>query len=696
MVPLKDSTLNILGEKNIIDDNFLDIIGNEFKFDHEKGLSEWLKNSVDAYIRGEIADGNQYIFIRFTDGNKNNSSFECIDFVGMTNTDIVKAFKRWGDPRAAKRGSNKITYGGHGNGGKFYMRQMFSKSYFITYKNGYINIFGFNEKRKYGFAKGFKNKKIKPKEAMSIAAINYNYFPKNLREKIIKGETGFTVTKGIAPSGMKNKIKVNKIIEKLRNHPQARSIFSRTTVAVVCNNETVLKEIKPEEISPMKGFEEPKIITIPDKLFIEDNNAISLSNNKYSRGQLILKTSELAFEKNSRFGPLNRIDFTGEIGVIASYHIATDLSVRNFPQAAFIYGECHCPILEDPDNNVVKNDRSKLAENDLTRVLLEWVSEQIDIIAAEIASKEAEERKKKNIEISSSYNEFLNKWKNKFMGKVFSETFGSIGSEVGETITHNPKLLLQAPTDIEFSFSLAKIPINKEKLITLKVRVPKPIPIGGVIKIISDNSFIEPREGEIIVKNDDVKKDVNGNKVAIMNLPFVGKKVGERANIIAEIGRFSSDIQIEVVEDKGSGKNRNPLYPKVLLSGIDQDPLNIAPNGKVILDPRQPLIYQRPQDIKERIYWINTSTPLANAILDRYSSHSLRWRDYLLQRYVEIFVKEAIFELQKKDPDSFKAERIDSDILGTLVAKIHGMALKDLGRFLFEEDYDPSEQKDKI
>ena len=40
--------LEILEEKNVIDDHLLDIIGNEFKFSHEKGLSEWLKNSADA------------------------------------------------------------------------------------------------------------------------------------------------------------------------------------------------------------------------------------------------------------------------------------------------------------------------------------------------------------------------------------------------------------------------------------------------------------------------------------------------------------------------------------------------------------------------------------------------------------------------------------------------------------------------
>ena len=41
------------------------------------------------------------------------------------------------------------------------MRQMFSESKFITYRDGLLNIFGFNENKKYGFDRGHEKKKIK-------------------------------------------------------------------------------------------------------------------------------------------------------------------------------------------------------------------------------------------------------------------------------------------------------------------------------------------------------------------------------------------------------------------------------------------------------------------------------------------------------------------------------------------------------
>lgn len=149
--------LKILEEKNQIHEYVLELHGREFKFNHEKGLSEWLKNSVDAYLRAERGDEESFIIFRFRD--KDEVIFECIDFVGMISEDINKALKIWYDPEAAKRGTGKRTFGGHGNGGKFYMRQMFKQSYFITYRSGKLNVFGFNEKKHYGLRMDLKTRR---------------------------------------------------------------------------------------------------------------------------------------------------------------------------------------------------------------------------------------------------------------------------------------------------------------------------------------------------------------------------------------------------------------------------------------------------------------------------------------------------------------------------------------------------------
>src|SRR5439155_25855781 len=125
-----------------------------------------------------IPDDQQTVFIRLVEqSNGQLQRIECIDFVGMTKRQIDDAFKRFFDPQAAKKGA-KITeklktLGGHGNGGKFYMRQMFRTSKAVTYRDGLLNVFGFNSKKQYGFEEGFENKKIGPQEALRLAGIEH-------------------------------------------------------------------------------------------------------------------------------------------------------------------------------------------------------------------------------------------------------------------------------------------------------------------------------------------------------------------------------------------------------------------------------------------------------------------------------------------------------------------------------------------
>lgn len=604
---MKNFEYSILEEKNVIDDHLLDIIGNAFKFDHEKGIAEWLKNSVDAYIRSNMADHEQIIVLRFIDGTKNNATFECIDFNGMTANDINKALKRWGDPEAAKRGLKKKVYGGHGNGGKFYMRQMFERSHFITYKDGFLNVFGFNKNKKYGFAANFKNKKVNYKDALAMASLSENLIPKDFLEKIEKNKTGFTVVRGITPVGMKNRIKVIKICEKLKRHPQSMRIMDRINVKVIHNGGLIYDNLKPEKIKPLAGFESPVVIEMPDKLIYKDHDdeekIIILANKKYPNGRLILKTSEIALS-NSKYSELNRIDIIGELGVVASYHLR-ELGLY-YPQTDYIYCDCECAILEDSDDDCIMNDRTKLADNDKTRALLQWITEQIKALCEKISNQEQKEREDIKKKMSSDFNNFLNKWKDRFMFKILSEVLMGPGEGAG----------------------------------------------GGV--------------GD-------------------------GGSLGEIGNCKGNGSKSSGDGGDK---DGGGGqKKKGSRFPKVLLSGYDEDPLN--PGNQIFLQPTQGLVYQRSQDVKEGIYWINTSSPLANAILNRYDANSPRWRDYLFQRYVDIFVKEALIKLERKEPERFNAVTIDGEILGKVVQRIHEAASQDLESFLFEEEYEVDKESIK-
>src|SRR5439155_11991932 len=115
---------------------------------------------------------------------------------------IDDAFKRFFDPQAAKKGAKKPdlkTLGGHGNGGKFYMRQMFKTSRAITYRDGLMNIFGFNAQRQYGFEEGFENRKMEWDEALAKGGIDKLHFAEDIMKQLRDGVTGFTVVAGEKP-----------------------------------------------------------------------------------------------------------------------------------------------------------------------------------------------------------------------------------------------------------------------------------------------------------------------------------------------------------------------------------------------------------------------------------------------------------------------------------------------------------------
>lgn len=676
---------------NVFDDHLLDIIGNEFNFDHVKGMAEWLKNAVDAYRRTNVRQESHNVIFRFTDQGVTRPIIECVDFVGMTKLDIDKAFKRWGDPNAAKRGQNVKVYGGHGNGGKFYMRQMFKESRFITYKDGSLSIFGFSENKKYGYAKGFQDKKMKAEEALKFAEIQNLGIAEDIKKKVLKGEFGFTVVQGIGPEGIPNKFKVSRDIERFKNHPQSRRILLRANVSVLYNNHSLYALLRPDELEPLEGFVEPRIISIPEQLTVRsgsEKSIVKMANEKYPTGRLILRTSSEVLARGGKLGELNRIDILGEIGVIGSYQLS-EMGVIGFPQAAFIYGEFgpshegDASILEDPSNDCVSNDRSKLVVNATTRALIEWIAEQVDSLAAEIAAQEREKQKASQKEITSKFNDVLNEWKNKHMRKIMSELFGAGGNGPGEG--GGGKIgteVTPPPNGFDFKYPQTEIEIDTLEKVTLKVSVPESLPIGATIFVSSSSKKVLLEADKFYIKSDYLKSDPKGCDVAFVDMGLTGLEVGATAVIEATAGKLAALISVKVIEqkDKKSGKS----FPQVLLSGHHPDPLGTG--GTLILGEREPVVYQRPQDVSANIFWINTASPMASKIYDKFTFDSVQWRNFLFERYVDIFVKEAVHELEKKDYENFTADSVDQKI-SEVVRKVHQSANEDLDGFLFDTSY---------
>ena len=95
---------------------------------HENGLPEWAKNAADEYARKDAPAEDRIIVILCKDASHASAaSISCLDFGGMTSQVIEEHFRKWADPEASQQGgSSRGVQGGHGNGGKCYMTQMFN------------------------------------------------------------------------------------------------------------------------------------------------------------------------------------------------------------------------------------------------------------------------------------------------------------------------------------------------------------------------------------------------------------------------------------------------------------------------------------------------------------------------------------------------------------------------------------------
>mgnify|MGYP005623891073 CR=1 FL=1 len=580
----------------------LDLIGKDFRFDHVKGVAEWLKNSVDAYNQLEVPDSDQEIII-FLDLRSNDfiRKLEVLDFVGMSKGKIDEAFKVWFSPSASKISNENIisslkTYGGHGNGGKFYMRQMFNESRAITYYKGRLNAFGFNAKKDYGYVLNYDDVEVEPRKAIEFAELYLRDLPEEHLNGILTQKHGFTLIQGINPKkspGTNYKIQ---LAEKLVKNPQARRLIERKKIYIQLLNDNRRVRLKAQPVTPRDGFDSEFEFVAPE--FIEINKRqIKLTNSRYSLPpKLRLKTSKEPL-RGGKLAPLNSIDFLGEIGVIANY-LLHEISSMPSSFSEFIYGECECPIMEDAENDLVRNDREKFVKHDRTEAILLWISGCVIELARSMEVKQKEEKRNKDLSMSSTYNQILDTWKNNFLKKLLREQlFGD----------------------------------------------DKDIPgIGGT--------------------------DGTG--------PILGSSKGSKGKKAKK--KDSGDTG-------GVERKKKDIHPRVLISDHDEDPFS-EDKSTFSCDPRHPAVYQRRIDTQYGIYWINTSKALANKILTAFGSDSPRWRSYLFQRYIDIIVKESIFQLGSRQVE-VNIDTINAKI-DEIISSVEDKAATELNDFLFSNKYD--------
>jgi hypothetical protein len=398
---------------------------------HESGLAEWPKNAADEYVRTDAPEDERVIVLIMQNGRTHGPSnaIGCLDFSGMTSATIENDFRHWADPEAARRGGDDINVqGGHGNGGKCYMTQMFEdRAYIYTVKGGLGNVYGtaggsiklgYFPDRKSGKDFAVKDVKAELGKALGELGLTLSDLPPVARTVLEKRE-GFTLVVGRGAKGYNPRVPAVQLLGDLIEHTQMRRTLELCSVYAVVQRRLYNhgKPLKLPEIPPLPGAEEPRIIAIPEMLVDPVSGAEVSTTNAGAdpAGTLTLRTSGTRmFRRRAR----HIISYKAKSGYVG-YKPVTEFDVSSSYRER-IYGECQLMALE----SVKMNDRGALAASPLVRAVEHWISEEIEKYAKEFEARDRRKQDQEEKDALAQINAALDTWKNKLLDKVFGGSEG--------------------------------------------------------------------------------------------------------------------------------------------------------------------------------------------------------------------------------------------------------------------------------
>lgn len=658
----------------------IDLICSQFR-SHEEGLPEWLKNASDMYRRRNARREESVILVLFKNGSRNSESrVGCIDFGGMTTHDIEGRFRQWADPDAAGGNDAAGVQGGHGNGGKCYMTQMFeSHAYIHTLKNSRANKYGFLSGRvvpgyfpspEDGRDYEVENPTEELNAALSLFGLSLDDLPESVK-KVWHENQGFTLVVGFGAKQYQRKLPVSTWVDNLRGHQQMVQVIQRCTISAFHNGK-LLDNANPMDlpvITPIPGAENGRTIGVPESLIDPSTGEEVSTGADAEKSRLELRTSDVSM----RWSLKARHTINGW----TSENRATGYwDVPLLSRSAYankIYGDLYLDDLE----KYKQNDRRRHSDSPLIRAITEWVSVQIEKYSADFVKLDRLQASKEEKDELSRMNEALNRWKNQFL----EQEFGGLGKKTpgpGPSPKPRPRLPRGEPSTVilrlthtmagrgvDFRPSIEFFDVNG-----LRIRaVPYEWEVTDYNIAFADPdlntiSTFTAGKVEIAVKCKDSKLRSNTVTLEVLDILDIDLqpseleiRAGSRSPITAKVhtrdGREVEGVYLIWAESNsdcvsvGSGGMVFGLQPGVstVTAGDDQmlssRPVNVTVTqgitgggsgfplillSEIDTDPlgdapptfsnAGPPVHQRPQDVDANIWWINMASPLARRYID--------------------------------------------------------------------------------
>ena len=563
-----------------------------------------------------------------------------------------------------------------------------------------------------------------------------------LAQEALRSARGFTLVTGVGPKGY-NKNTARTMVDSLRDHAQMIRTLEFCKVFVV-NRGKLVKNADPitlDPITPDPDFIDGRAMDIPEKVMdpLTRQSISTTGDGLHPRGVLRLRTSD----RSMRYTRKHRhfIFYHGESGYIGYKAMgAFDVTSSSVNR---IYGECRLASLEPFKQNAREQLTSAPLTRGVDYFISKQISVLAGQFEA-LARRSYDKRERSELsKLNEVLDEWKNQFLSKHVGNVGGEKGGDspdppprpslpqgIPDRIEVRLTHRRAGIGVAFRPVIRFFDGAGTRIRPVPYEWVS-NDPNVAWVDGDLNVV--NTFAK---GRTAISAQTLDGTVESNKVTlnVMKLRKIELKPealemrsGSRSRIEAVCtlsdGTVASDVALIWTEDdpliarvsanglvyggtggvttvtagddscmadkgtrvnvvggfNGDAKRRGRSYPRILVSSVDADP---DTGNEVILSVDDPPVYQRIQDIDRNIWWINSSSPLAQMYLDQgggYGYDSREWRIYHVERYIEAIAQIALVA----DPD---LDLVASDVWvlrwGERVAEVQAAAVESLSDFI--------------
>ena len=353
------------------------------------GLPELVKNSKDQYSRLGIDDRQDRQIVVIS--NTARRTLAVLDFAGAPAHNFA-GWTNWSDPTAGQTHLAADIEAGHGNGGKAFMVRGASANAFLESchagkrtKKGFINdVPAHLYKPGFGISNGITLDNVddsdptrRLQEALSLVGMRMELLPDSAEEAFGRRQS-FTIAylEKVEDWIGRRRPKLRalagpELANIVASHGQTAMSIETCEVWIVQDGKVIgAGPVKPVELEPYPGFEEPRQFDIPHQLLDPGTGeTVRISDSSGTTGYLRLCTSRNQLQISQSTRAKNVIRIWNDRNNVATW---TPQDLHGVSASSFIFGEIRCPSLTS--EHLDGATRQHLADTPLVRSLREWAA----------------------------------------------------------------------------------------------------------------------------------------------------------------------------------------------------------------------------------------------------------------------------------------------------------------------------------